>query len=637
MLGVTVPIFLALVSFNSLAAPFSDDLAQRLQACTACHGEQGRAGPDGYYPRLAGKPSAYLFNQLVHFRDGRRHYGLMTALVDNLSDNYLQEIAEHFSRQDIAYPKPIRSNANQQTLALGQSLALRGDASKKIPACSQCHGARLTGVLPQTPGLLGLPKDYLIAQLGGWKTGQRRAHAPDCMADVAKKLSDTDVSAVAHWLSAQTVPLPSGPAPAPPASAVTAPQLQCGVGPSADRSSSPESLQDPIAERGLYLVRLGGCAACHTARGGMPFAGGKRLETPFGTFFSSNLTPHPSAGIGQWTADNFWRAMHHGESADGRWLYPAFPYTNYTRISRADSDAMFAYLRRLKPSAQLIAPHELAWPYSSQWALGIWRWWYFSPQSTFAPAVPPVDTPQAALLQRGATLVNGLGHCSACHAKRNRLGAVPEPARLNGGSVPGSRWTAPAIPAEPSDSTSAWTVDGLAKYLVQGHSPIGNAKGPMAEVVLGGTQYLTPYDAQAMATYLLASQKPALPVRSQSLGASLQPTRTTSPLGARLYEKHCESCHGADGKGIAGAYPPLQGNRTVISVDPANLVQITTLGGFAPATQVNPRPFGMPPFQLKLSNQELSALLTYIRSAWGNTAAAVSEFDINKLRPHQSP
>ncbi len=166
------------------AAPFRDDMAQRTLACVACHGEQGRAGPDGYYPRLAGKPAGYLYNQLLNFRDGRRHYGLMTRMVDVLSDAYLMDIARHFAALQVPYPPPAppASPPPPAVLERGRALALQGDAAQGVPACVQCHGRTLTGALPDVPGLLGLPADYLSAQLGGWRTGQRRAHAPDCTA-----------------------------------------------------------------------------------------------------------------------------------------------------------------------------------------------------------------------------------------------------------------------------------------------------------------------------------------------------------------------------------------------------------------------------------------------------------------------
>ena len=189
------------------AAPFEDSMAQRTLACTACHGDQGRAGPDGYYPRLAGKPAGYLYHQLLNFRDGRRHYGPMTRMVDVLSDAYLMDIARHFAALQVPYPppQPLATPPAPAALARGRTLALQGDAGQRLPACVQCHGERLTGALPDVPGLLGLPRDYLNSQLGAWKTGQRRAHLPDCMADIARQLTPDDVSAVSAWLAAQPV------------------------------------------------------------------------------------------------------------------------------------------------------------------------------------------------------------------------------------------------------------------------------------------------------------------------------------------------------------------------------------------------------------------------------------------------
>ena len=190
---------------------FTDDMAQRTLACTSCHGREGRAGPDGYYPRIAGKPEGYLYNQLLHFRDGRRHYGLMAGLLEPLSNDYLQEIACHFAQQDVPYPQPPASTRPPAVLQRGRALALQGDAERRLPACASCHGKALTGVQPDVPGLLGLPRDYLNAQLGAWRTGQRRAHAPDCMAEIARRLSADDVSAVTAWLAAEPVPVNAGP------------------------------------------------------------------------------------------------------------------------------------------------------------------------------------------------------------------------------------------------------------------------------------------------------------------------------------------------------------------------------------------------------------------------------------------
>jgi len=224
----------ALFTFSGAHAKgFEDSMAERTRACTACHGDQGRAGPDGYYPRLAGKPAGYLYNQLKNFAEGRRHYGLMTRLVDPLSDAYLREIAQYFSDLKLPYPAPTQTTSRMAPamLARGQQLALRGDAVRQLPACVQCHGERLTGVQPHVPGLLGLPLDYLSAQLGAWQTHQRQALAPDCMAQVVERMESHDLIAVATWLSIQAVPSDSTPASAFTArtSGVTLPR--CGSAP----------------------------------------------------------------------------------------------------------------------------------------------------------------------------------------------------------------------------------------------------------------------------------------------------------------------------------------------------------------------------------------------------------------------
>jgi cytochrome c553 len=214
---------------------FQDTMAQRTLACTACHGKQGRAGPDGYYPRLAGKPAGYLYNQLLNFREGRRHYGLMEQLLEPLDgqagDAYLLEMAQYFSRLDVPYPAPLASSASPEVLGHGERLVLQGDAARQLPACVQCHGRAMTGVAPNIPGLLGLPRDYLNAQLGAWKAGQRRAHAPDCMKDVVARLSLEDINAVASWIAAQPLPASTKPALALPELAPEARAIDCGSAP----------------------------------------------------------------------------------------------------------------------------------------------------------------------------------------------------------------------------------------------------------------------------------------------------------------------------------------------------------------------------------------------------------------------
>lgn len=373
--------------------------------------------------------------------------------------------------------------------------------------------------------------------------------------------------------------------------------------------------------RGAYLARAGNCAACHTTRGGAPYTGGRGIETPFGTVFASNLTPDAQTGLGQWTPAQFWRALHHGRSRDGRLLYPAFPYASTTLITRTDSDALFAYLRSLPPVARAAPPHALRWPFNTQAALAVWRTLYFSP-GEFQP-----DPAQPAAWNRGAYLVRGLGHCAACHSARNALGATRDSLDLAGGLIPMQNWYAPSLATPAEAGVAAWPDAEVVRLLRTGVSARGSAAGPMADVVLGSTQYLDDADLFAIATYLktLDTGVPTAP-------AATPPPRASDAAAARLYEHHCADCHGTRGEGIPGAYPALAGNRAVTMASHVNLVQIVLHGGFAPATQGNPRPFGMPPFVLTLSEQEIAAVLTYIRTRWGNQASAVSELEVLRVR-----
>jgi mono/diheme cytochrome c family protein len=370
--------------------------------------------------------------------------------------------------------------------------------------------------------------------------------------------------------------------------------------------------------RGAYLARAGNCAACHTARGGAPYAGGRAIATPFGTVYAGNLTPDAASGLGRWTADEFWRALYHGRSRDGRALLPAFPYPQYTQVTRADADDLLAWLRSLPPVAQANRPHALRWPYDTAAALAVWRALYFRPGS-FRP-----DNGQSAEWNRGAYLVNGLGHCSACHGHRNLLGASTALTDGPGGaSLPGQRWVAPSLtdPAEagsrPEDAAA------LLQLLRTGLSDHAAVMGPMAEVVAQSTQHLSETDLRAMVRYLV--QITALPAAS---AASAAPARlaarpaSTMARGAQLYTRHCADCHGNQGQGAPGIYPALAGNRSVTMANPGNLLQAITGGGFPPATAGNPRPYGMPAYDLP--PDELAALATWLRSSWGHDAPAVS-------------
>ena len=381
------------------------------------------------------------------------------------------------------------------------------------------------------------------------------------------------------------------------------------------------ALATSTPERGAYLAQVGNCAGCHTERGGKPYAGGLGIDTPFGAVYATNLTPDAATGIGNWTRADFWRAMHHGKSKDGRLLYPAFPYTSYTLVTRDDSDALFAHLKSLPAVKQTNKMHAVRFPYNSQAALAVWRALYFK------PATDTADTKATTDWNRGAYLVNSLGHCSACHAARNALGAT-DGLNLAGGLIPLQNWYAPSLVSLQEASVANWRREDIIALFRTGVSPQASVNGPMAEVVLGSTQHWTDADLSAMAVYLKA-----LPVT-----ASAGPVKESSatPRGSKLYEQHCAQCHGNEGQGVANAYPALAGNRAVLMPQQANLVQIVLNGGYAPATTGNPRPYGMPPFVLELNDADIADVLTHLRSSWGNQANPVSELEVNRIRAHQA-
>ena len=381
---------------------------------------------------------------------------------------------------------------------------------------------------------------------------------------------------------------------------------------------SPQSVQ-----RGEYLARAGNCVSCHTQRGGVPYAGGRPLATPFGTVFAGNLTPDAETGLGRWSAEAFWRALHEGRSRDGHLLYPAFPYNYYTQVTRADSDALFDYLRSLPPVRLPNRAHQLDWPYNTQAALAVWRALYFR-------AEPHADDPvQTAQWNRGAYLVRGLGHCGACHSARNALGATSDLMDLSGGLIPMQNWYAPSLSSPTEASVAGWSLQDIARLLQAGNSPRGSVLGPMAEVVLNSTQYLARADIDAMAVFL--KSLPAAPTDTDPREVPVA-SRALMQRGEKLYRDHCVQCHGAAGEGVKGAYPPLARNRAVTMPVTANLVQVVLYGGYAPATQGNPRPFGMPPFALALGDADVAALLTYVRGSWNNRAAPVSELEVSLQR-----
>jgi mono/diheme cytochrome c family protein len=380
-------------------------------------------------------------------------------------------------------------------------------------------------------------------------------------------------------------------------------------------SASPTDWAPTAANiaRGAYLARAGDCVACHTARGGAPYAGGRALATPFGTLYGPILTPDKATGIGNWSADDFWGALHNGRSRDGRYLYPAFPFPHYTKTTRADSDALYAYLRSLPATVQPNVAHAMQFPFNTQLALAGWRLLFFKP-GVFVPAPA-----QGAPWNRGAYLVEGLGHCSACHSARNVFGASSPD--LAGGMIPVLNWYAPSL------SSASVSQAELVQLLHTGVSLRATVVGPMAEVVARSLQYLTLDDVNAMAVYLKA-----LPPAEVAADPAPAPDQATMAAGLHLYDKHCAACHGTDGKGLMSAYPPLAGNRALTVAQPVNAVRVVLYGGFPPGTAGNPRPYGMPPFAHVLEDDEVAQVISYVRASWGNRAGAVTAAQVNRYR-----
>lgn len=384
--------------------------------------------------------------------------------------------------------------------------------------------------------------------------------------------------------------------------------------------------QTAVVARGAYLARAGDCSSCHTARGGEPMAGGRALRTPFGTIHVPNITPDNTTGIGQWSADDFWKAMHEGVDRQGQYLYPAFPYTSFTKMTRKDVDAIYAWLRTLKPVQRKNIPPELSFPYSVRSLMVVWRALYFK------AGVYQANPKESAAWNRGAYLVQGPGHCKDCHSPRNWLGATTDGERLAGGMIPEQHWFAPDLGTAPGNGLDGWSKQDIADFLHTGRSSKGIAFGPMAEVVNNSLQYLTRDDVESIATYLLDRPSNATP--PPSAGVLPPPVRhrrerhlnDVTVQGQAIYRKHCAACHGKHGEGKRNVYPPLAGNSSILAADPANAVRKVLLGGFAPVTKDFPRPYSMPPFIQKLTDREVALVVTYVRHAWGNRAHTQSPY-----------
>ncbi len=371
-------------------------------------------------------------------------------------------------------------------------------------------------------------------------------------------------------------------------------------------------------ERGRYLTIVGDCAACHTLPGsGRNFAGGRPIETPFGNIPAPNITPDRQTGIGAWTDDEFVNAMQKGTGRNGTHLYPAMPYTYYTKITRDDALAIRAYLDTVPAVYNPVNPNQLPFPFNIRASMIFWDRLFFTP-GTFRPAADKSEQ-----WNRGAYLTEGLGHCGLCHTPKNFLGGDKASERLRGYALQG--WFASDITNDPRRGVGSWSVDEIAKYLKTGHSLTSAANGPMSETLNLSTSHMTDADLEAIATYLKDQ-----PGGDQS--APPRPDEATMKIGAKIYEDECAGCHTSNGKGVAGLFPALHGSSVVQQDDPTTLLHIVLRGARGVGTAPAPTAAAMPAFGWLLKDDEVAAVVTYIRNAWGNAAPPVGVGDVGKAR-----
>jgi mono/diheme cytochrome c family protein len=378
-------------------------------------------------------------------------------------------------------------------------------------------------------------------------------------------------------------------------------------------------------KHGQYLARASDCVACHTTPGAEEFAGGRPLPTPFGTLYSPNITPDPETGIGTWTADQFYSMMHTGRSRDGGLIYPAMPFAAYTKMTRRDTDALLAYLKSVPAVHKPNRDQDLRFPYDNRSLLIGWRTLYFQ-EGEYQP-----DPTKSEDWNRGAYLVQGPGHCSMCHTAINMLGGSSQSEAFQGGLIPMQNWYAPSLTSNLEAGLGDWSIADISDLLRTGVSKRGAVYGPMADVVYNSLQYLTEEDSKAMAVYLKSlgqRQAPDATVPTPSAAES----SLLSRLGRTIYDGRCASCHGAKGSGMPPAFPPLAGNPSIQMASAVNPIRMVLNGGYPPGTAGNPRPYGMPPFAQSLSDDEVAAVVTFIRVSWGNHGTPISARQANELR-----
>jgi alcohol dehydrogenase (quinone), cytochrome c subunit len=391
------------------------------------------------------------------------------------------------------------------------------------------------------------------------------------------------------------------------------------------------------AGKGEYLARAGDCVACHSVRGGKAFAGGLRMGTPMGAIYSTNITPDLETGIGNYSLEDFDRAVRGGIAKDGHQLYPAMPYPSYAKITDEDINALYAFFMKNVPAvSQANKPNEISWYLSARWPLAMWNA-VFAPKAGFT-----IHRDHDAQWNRGAYLVEGLGHCGACHTPRGW--AIEEEALddSNSSYLRGAEldaWSAPNLRGDRRTGLGGWSIEDLNDFLKTGHNDRSVAFGSMLDVVNNSTPYLTDDDTKAMAVFLksLAATEDQIQfVYDDQTAKSLQGGEVL-PAGAEMYLGSCAACHGADGKGQAPFMPPLAGNPAVLDPDASSLVNLLLNGAEPLVVRGVPDAYRMPQFRVQLSDEQIAEVLSFVRGSWGNDAGPVSTAQVKKLRPITDP
>jgi mono/diheme cytochrome c family protein len=402
-------------------------------------------------------------------------------------------------------------------------------------------------------------------------------------------------------------------------------------------TSRADENTNPPSNRGEYLARAGDCVSCHSVPGGKAFSGGLKMGSPLGNIYSTNITPDPDTGIGDYRLTDFDRALRQGIAKDGHRLYPAMPYPSYAKLTDTDVAALYDFfLEQVPPVHQENLQNEIPLLLSFRWPLAIWNF-AFTARGSYA-----AKSDHGADWNRGAYLVQGLGHCGACHTPRGfawQEKALDEgrPNYLSGALL--DAWYAPDLRGDIRTGLGTWSKDDLAGFLKTGHNRAETAFGSMIDVVNNSTPYLSDSDINAIAVYLkslppTAAQQPA--AYDDATTAALRSGHVSQP-GAIIYAGTCANCHGFDAKGFGPYTPALAGNPIVLDNDPSSLINLVLNGSNPLIVKGIPDPYRMPQFRQQYSDQEIADVVTFIRNGWGNRAPAVTAAEVAKLRMTTDP